>query len=120
MELAIDITKSAQKDILHLSKAGDSFHKVCSRYLGYLTEKIIQYFTIKGYTRVSTTSSLTVATFVFKKNASVRRIKNILSEENARNFVALLTITVEKEALAEVEGYLKDLGIPSRMISLLH
>ena len=73
MELAIDINKLAQKDPLRLSKAGDSLHKVCSRYLGYLTEKMVQYFTVKGYSRISTNSSLTVATFVFKKEIKLAK-----------------------------------------------
>ena len=120
MELAININKLAQKDPLHLSKANDSFYKVCSRYLGFLTEKMMQYFAAKSYTKISTTSSLTVATFLFKKGTSVWKIKNILSQENSKNFVALLTITLEKENLTALEGYLKNLGIPSGFVSLVN
>ncbi|PIT89449.1 MAG: hypothetical protein COU27_00285 [Candidatus Levybacteria bacterium CG10_big_fil_rev_8_21_14_0_10_36_7] len=120
MELAIDINKLAKKDPLHLAKAGDSLYKVSSKYLGYLTEKITQYFVVKGYARISTASSLTVATFLFKKEDSIRKIKNVLPLENSKNFIALLTVNVEREALAEVEGCLKNLGIQSRFFSLVH
>ena len=51
MELAIDVNKLAQKDPLRLSKAGDSLHKICSRYLGYLTEKMVNILRLRAISR---------------------------------------------------------------------
>lgn len=116
MELIISVHKFVNLDPCHLCTPKDSKYKRCSRYVGHLTVKIKELFLAEGFIPVATTSSLTQAEFIFKKDKIYRKIKNILTEGEPT--VAVVTVEVEQENLIKVEALLKQLGISDQASSL--
>ena len=119
MELLIDITTFAEDDPLKITKENDSFYKKCSRYMGFLEERLDSFLSTQGFTRISTESSLTTVGYLYQKRKMRRSIKGNFSLEMNPSQICSLSIEVEEKELVAIEAFLKMLRIPKKAISLV-
>lgn len=124
MELYINLKIIAREDPLSLGeKKDDSPYLRHARYQTILTEKITLLFKASGYRRVSTTSSLTYAIFLFRnEGGNFLKLKNNLEPNDRKKPVTAASVSVEGklEMIAKVEALLKSLNMPKNAASILN
>ncbi len=119
MELLIDITAFAGDDPLKITKQSDSFYKKCCRYMGFLEEKLDGFLSKNGFTKASTTSSLTTVRYLYQKGKEWKSIRGNLTIEGKPPQVCSLSLEVEENELSKVEAFLKTLHVPRKAISIV-
>lgn len=95
----------------------DVGHATISRYLGQLTKKIQSHLETNEYSRAGVSSSLTKATFLYKKSSEIIRVINELSLPQ-QSPSGKLKIVVEQAKLPNIEAFFREHHVPESAISL--
>jgi len=120
MTFLIDVAAFAEKNSLSLAQRGDSVYKSCSRYLGFLEREADVFLQSRGYSHVSTSSSLEYVLYLYCQDDEWVKLRCTLSAEEKQPTRSSLSIEIGDADLQTVEAFFVSHRIPSEVISMLH